>query len=299
MSRRKFSSNRITEISTIFGITLLLVLLGVFAYFMITAHEKSKEIKEQLSVDILFLDEVSEADVLQMEKELVSRAYVKQAQYISKDSAKSLLLQHVGDDAFDILDGANPIPSSINVNLSSEYVNPDSAAVFADRIMKEKEHLVAEVSYSEAQFLEVGSVFKNFELILLIIAGILLIISVILINITIRLAVYSKRFIIRTMQLVGARSSFIRKPFLIRAFFHGFISGLLAIIILIGLWHLFLNFNPEQVSKMSVNEQELNEQLKLFCFLFAGVLGTGVVISLFSTYFALNKYIWINSEKLY
>lgn len=299
MSRKKFSSNRVTEISTVFGITLLLVLLGVFAYFMITAHEKSKEIKEQLSVDILFHDEVSEADVLQMEKELASRSYVKQAQYISKDSAKSLLLQRVGDDAFDILDGANPLPFLITVNLSSEYVNPDSAAVFAERIMKEKEHLVSEVSYSEAQFLEVGTVFKNFELILLIIAGILLLISIILINITIRLAVYSKRFIIRTMQLVGARSSFIRRPFLIKAFVNGLISGLLAIIILIGFWHLFSNFNPEQVAKMSVNEQELNLQVKLFGFLFAGVLGTGILISIFSTYFALNKYIWINSEKLY
>tara|TARA_B110000014_G_C20071624_1_gene558935 strand:- start:352 stop:1251 length:900 start_codon:yes stop_codon:yes gene_type:complete len=299
MARRKFSSNRVTEVSTVFGITLLLVLLGVFAYFMITAHQKSKEIKEQLSVDILFQDEASEADVLQMEKELASRPYVKQAQYISKDSAKSLLLQHVGDDAFDILDGANPIPSSINVNLSAEYVNPDSAAAFSERIMKEKEHLVSEVSYSEAQFLEVGSVFKNFEMILLVIAGILLIISIILINITIRLAVYSKRFIIRTMQLVGASSSFIRRPFLIRAFFHGFVSGMLAIIILIGLWHLFSNFNPDQVSKMSINEQELNAQLQLFGLLFSGVLGTGIIISIFSTYFALNKYIWINSEKLY
>tara|TARA_B100000674_G_C37764270_1_gene879460 strand:- start:679 stop:984 length:306 start_codon:yes stop_codon:yes gene_type:complete len=101
------------------------------------------------------------------------------------------------------------------------------------------------------------------------------------------------------MQLVGAKSSFIRKPFLIRAFFHGFVSGLLAIIILIGLWHLFSSFNPEQVAKMSINEKELNDQLQFFGFLFSGVLSTGIIISIFSTYFALNKYIWINSEKLY
>ena len=99
-------------------------------------------------------------------------------------------------------------------------------------------------------FIEVGTVFKNFELILLVIAGILLFISVILISITIRLAVYSKRFVIRTMQLVGAKSSFIRRPFLFRAVFNGFVSGLLAIIILVGLWKVFAN-NSHDVSTHS------------------------------------------------
>ncbi len=299
MSKRKSIGNRVTEVSTIFGITLLLVLLGVFAYFMITANEKSKDIREQLSVDILFHDDVKVVDVLQMEKQLTSLKYIKQAQYISKDSARRLMLQHVGNDAFDILDGANPIPASIHVNLSSEYVNPDSAAIFAKRIMKGKEHLISEVSYSETQFLEIGEVFKNFEFILFLIASILLIISIILINITIRLAVYSQRFIIRTMQLVGAKSSFIRRPFLLKAIFNGIFSGILAIIILIGLWHLFSSFNPEVIAKMSTTEQELNKQLTLFGYLFAGIISTGLIISLCSTYFALNKYIWINSEKLY
>ena len=234
-----------------------------------------------------------------MEKELASLKHIRQAQYISKDSAKSLMLQHVGEDAFDILDGSNPIPSSIHVNLSSEYVNPDSAAIFAERIMKDYEHLVSDVSYSKSQFLEIGAVFKNFELILLIIAGILLLISIILINITIRLAIYSKRFIIRTMQLVGAKSSFIRRPFMINAVFYGFVAGCLAIITLIGLWHLFSSFNPEIVAKMSSNKEELESHLEVFGMFFIGILLSGVFISLFSTYFALNKYIWINSEKLY
>ena len=216
MKRKSYSKNNFTELSTIFGITLLLVLLGVFAHFMLNANEKAKEIKEQLSVDILFHDGVTVSEVLQIEKKLSLKSYVKKAQFISKDSAKSLMMKHVGTDAFDILDGANPIPSSIHVNLSSDYVNPDSAAVFASRLLKGNEHLISEVSYSEAQFLEIGSIFKNFELILILIAATLLIISVILINITIRLAVYSERFSIRTMQLVGAKSSFIRKPFLVK-----------------------------------------------------------------------------------
>ena len=299
MSSKKASSNNFTELSTVFGITLLLVLLGVFAYFMLSANEKAKDIKEQLSVDVLFHDGVSIAEVLQIEKALSLKSYVKRAQFISKDSAKALMMKHVGQNAFDILDGANPIPPSIHVNLSSDYVNPDSAALFSSRLLDGNEHLISEISYSEAQFLEVGTVFKNFELILLIIAGILLFISIILINITIRLAVYSKRFVIRTMQLVGAKSSFIRRPFLLKAIFNGFVSGALAIIVLISLWKIFSNFNPNIVAQMSSSEEILQVQLFNFALIFSGVLFAGITISWFSTLFALNKYIWVKSEKLY
>ena len=135
MNSNKASSNNITELSTVFGITLLLVLLGVFAYFMLSANEKAKDIKEQLSVDVLFHDGVSIAEVLQIEKALSLKPYVKRAQFISKDSAKALMMKHVGQNAFDILDGANPIPPSIHVNLSSDYVNPDSAALFSSRLL--------------------------------------------------------------------------------------------------------------------------------------------------------------------
>ena len=299
MKRKSYAKNNFTELSTIFGITLLLVLLGVFSHFMLNANEKAKEIKEQLSVDILFHDGVTVSEVLQIEKKLSLKSYVKKAQFISKDSAKSLMMKHVGTDAFDILDGANPIPSSIHVNLSSDYVNPDSAAVFASRLLKGNEHLISEVSYSEAQFLEIGSIFKNFELILILIAATLLIISVILINITIRLAVYSERFSIRTMQLVGAKSSFIRKPFLVKSLLNGFISGILAIIILILLWKVFSNFNPEVVVQMSGSEAILKDQLFNIGIVFSTILFGGISISFFSTFFALNKYIWIKSEKLY
>ena len=108
-----------------------------------------------------------------------------------------------------------------------------------------------------------------------------------------------KRFSLRTMQLVGAKSSLIRRPFLRKAVLNGFISGVFAIIILIGLWHLFSDFNPEVVAKMSANKEIVDHQIKLFSILFTSVLVSGIVISVCSTYFALNKYIWINSEKLY
>ena len=202
MNTKPHKSNSLAEISTIFGMTLLLTLFGVFIYFMWTANKKSSEIKEQLSLDILFHESVDESIVRMMEKKLVSmEGIVKKALFVSKDDAQKIMLKHVGKDAFEILDGVNPLPSSIHVNLGADYVNPDSASSFASKVLKGNEHIISEVSYNEAQFLEIGTVFKNFEFIMLFIAAVLLIIAILLIYNTIRLAVFSKRFMIRTMQL--------------------------------------------------------------------------------------------------
>ena len=233
---KSHKSNSLAEISTIFGMTLLLTLFGVFVYFMVSANKKSSEIKEQLSIDILFHESVDESTVKMMEKKLKSmNDVVKTALYVSKDDAQKLMMKHVGEDAFEILDGVNPLPSSIHVNLTSDYVNPDSAKHFSSALLKGNQHLISEIAYNESQFLEIGNVFKNFRLIMIFIATVLLIIAILLIYNTIRLAVFSKRFMIRTMQLVGAKSYFIKRPFIFRAFYQGLISGVLAILFLISL----------------------------------------------------------------
>ena len=293
-------SNSLAEISTIFGMTLLLTLFGVFVYFMVTANKKSAEIKEQLSMDILFHENIDETTVKMMEKKLKSMTgVVKSALYVSKEDAQKLMLKHVGEDAFEILDGVNPLPSSIHVNLTSDYVNPDSANNFSYLISKGNEHIISEVAYNESQFLEIGNVFKNFELIMIFIASVLLIIDILLIYNTIRLAVFSKRFMIRTMQLVGAKSYFIRRPFIYRAFYQGFISGLLAILFLVSLWYSFTYINPSIIISLSSESVELNKEVIHFVSIAAGILIVGVLVSVISTYFALNKFIWVKSEKLY
>ena len=300
MKSKRHKSNSLAELSTIFGMTLLLTLFGVFVYFMWTANKKSAEIKEQLSMDILFHETVDESIVRMMEKKLKSMdGIVKKALYVSKEDAQKLMLKHVGKDAFEILDGVNPLPSSIHVNLSSNYVNPDSAANFADQITKGNEHIIAEVAYNESQFLEIGTVFKNFELIMLFIAGVLLIIAILLIYNTIRLAVFSKRFMIRTMQLVGAKSFFIRRPFILKAFYQGLISAVLAVLFLLSLWYSFTIINPNIISELSTDKFLLNNEILEFSVIALGILVTGILISVVSTYFALNKFIWVKSEKLY
>jgi cell division transport system permease protein len=300
MNTKSHKSNSLAEISTIFGMTLLLTLFGVFVYFMLTANKKSSEIKEQLSLDILFHESVDESIVRMMEKKLISmEGIVKKALFVSKDDAQKIMLKHVGKDAFEILDGVNPLPSSIHVNLSADYVNPDSASNFASKVLKGNEHIISEVSYNESQFLEIGTVFKNFEFIMLFIAAVLLIIAILLIYNTIRLAVFSKRFMIRTMQLVGAKSYFIRKPFIIRAFYQGLISSTLAVIFLLSLWYSFTYINPNIITELSSDNTALNQEIFDFSLLASGILLTGILISIISTYFALNKFIWVKSEKLY
>ena len=300
MNAKSHKSNSLAELSTIFGMTLLLTLFGVFVYFMWSANKKSSEIKEQLSMDILFHETIDESIVRMMEKKLKSMdGIVKKALYVSKEDAQKLMLKHVGKDAFEILDGVNPLPSSIHVNLSSNYVNPDSAANFAALITKGNEHIISEVAYNESQFLEIGTVFKNFELIMLFIAGVLLIIAILLIYNTIRLAVFSKRFMIRTMQLVGAKSFFIRRPFILKAFYQGLISAILAVLFLLSLWYSFTIINPNIITELSTDEFLLNSEILEFSVIALGILITGVLISVVSTYFALNKFIWVKSEKLY
>ena len=300
MKSKRHKSNSLAELSTIFGMTLLLTLFGVFVYFMWTANKKSAEIKEQLSMDILFHETVDESIVRMMEKKLKSMdGIVKKALYVSKEDAQKLMLKHVGKDAFEILDGVNPLPSSIHVNLSSSYVNPDSAANFAAQITKGNEHIISEVAYNESQFLEIGTVFKNFELIMLFIAGVLFIIAILLIYNTIRLAVFSKRFMIRTMQLVGAKSFFIRRPFILKAFYQGLISAVLAVLFLLSLWYSFTVINPNIISELSTDKFLLNNEILEFSVIALGILVTGILISVVSTYFALNKFIWVKSEKLY
>ena len=280
--------------------TLLLTLFGVFVYFMVSANKKSSEIKEQLSIDILFHESVDESTVKMMEKKLKSmNGVVKTALYVSKDDAQKLMMKHVGEDAFEILDGVNPLPSSIHVNLTSDYVNPDSAKHFSSALLKGNQHLISEIAYNESQFLEIGNVFKNFRLIMIFIATVLLIIAILLIYNTIRLAVFSKRFMIRTMQLVGAKSYFIKRPFIFRAFYQGLISGVLAILFLISLWYSFTYINPNIIISLSSNSSALNKEIFDFTIVSSGILVAGILISVISTYFALNKFIWVKSEKLY
>lgn len=279
--------------------SLLLFLLGLLAYLLVQTNTAASEIKEQLVVDVYFRDDAKEIDVRKLEKEILAMPAVENANYVSKDSAKALLMQQQGEDVFEILDGINPLRQLIAVSLDAVYVNKDSVEVFKKAITTENEYIIDEVFYNQSHFLEIGQSFKKLELFLAIAAILLLVIAVLLINNTIRLAIFSKRFLIKTMQLVGAKSSFIRRPFLKSALAQGFISGIIAILMLLGAGYLLAEFNPQSIENITKTAEGYQTELILIGSIFGGIIISGMFISYLSTFFALNKYLWIKSDKLY
>lgn len=279
--------------------SLLLFLLGLLSYVLFITNNAANEIKEQLVVDVYFRDDAREIDVRKLEKEILTMPAVISANYISKDSAKAILMQQQGEDAFEILDGINPLKQLIVVNLGTDYVNKDSAAVFKKNLVTKNEYLIDEVFYNQAHFLEIGNSFKKLNFFLLIASFLLLIIAVLLINNTIRLAVFSKRFLIRTMQLVGAKSSFIRRPFLRASIFQGLVAALIGILLLFGSGYLLAEFNPQTIENITQSSEKLNNEAFLVGSIFGGMIISGILISYISTFFALNKYLWIKTDKLF
>ncbi len=279
--------------------SLLIFLLGLLAYLLVITNSVAKEVKEQLVVDVYFRDDAREIDVRKLEKEIVSLPYVLEANYVSKDSAKALLMQQQGEDVFEILDGINPLRQLIAVNLTAEYVNKDSALAFKKYLLSDNEYIIDEIFYNQSHFLEIGNSFNKLEYFLVGAASLLLIIAILLINNTIRLAIFSKRFLIRTMQLVGAKSRFIRKPFLKSALYQGLFAGLLAMLLLLGTGYLLAGFNPQSVINITESEESLEKEMMIVGSIFAGMLFVGMFISYISTFFALNKYLWIKTDKLF
>ena len=287
------------EISTVLGMSLLIFLLGLLAYLLVITNAVANDVKEQLVVDVYFRDDAREIDVRKLEKEIVSLPYVLKANYVSKDSARALLKQQQGEDVFEILDGVNPLRQLIAVNLTSSYVNKDSALAFKKQLLSGNEYLIDEVFYNQSHFLEIGNSFSKLEYFLIGAALLLLVIAILLINNTIRLAIFSKRFLIRTMQLVGAKSRFIRKPFLISALYQGLFAGLLAVLLLLGTGYLLAEFNPNSVVEITASSDKLEKEMLILGSIFTGMLFAGMFISYISTFFALNKYLWIKTDKLF
>jgi cell division transport system permease protein len=301
VAKRNSNKFRGTVISTVMGMSLLLFLLGLLAFVGVSWMNFEKEAKKDVSVDIYFRDIAREVDVLKMEKELLSEPGVSMAKYVSPDSAKALLMQNLGEESFDILDGSNPLKSSINVKFEMAYVNVDSVKKFKERVLQGNEVLIESVDYNEKQFMEVSNKFLDLRTPMYIIAGILLFISVSLIFFTIRLAVFSKRFTIRTMQLVGAKSSFIRRPFLMNAIAQGFVAGMIAVLLILGFGYILKESGQlsSWVINLVSNQEVFKENMMIYGMIFAGMVILGIFISFFATYFALNKYIWVKTDKLY
>lgn len=274
-------------ISTVFGIAMVLVMIGLLGLILVHANNLSRYVKENIVLNIFVDDAAHETDVLQLQKQLDANPMVKQTQYVSKELAARNLQKDLGEDFVKFL-GYNPLSQSLDVYLKADYANNKDIEKFKADLLKNS--LVKEVKYQQSLVDQMNQNVTSISLVILVFAGIFVVLSVALINNTIRLAIYSQRFLIKSMQLVGATKGFIRKPFLLYGIWHGLLGGLIAIIILVATLYLGYEQVPDLVMLQNYTE---------FGIVFLGVIGIGIFISAFSTFLAVNKFLRLKIYDLY
>ena len=274
-------------VTSIISISLVLFLLGLVGLLILNTRKLSDYVKENIGFSVILKDNVKEVEIIRLQKNLDATRYVKATEYITKEKAARELQEELGEDFVDFL-GYNPLLASIDVHLYASYANPDSIAVIENDLQQYPQ--VKEVFYQKSLVHLVNENVKKISIIILLFSGLLFLIAVALINNTIRLSVYSKRFLIRTMQLVGATRGFIRRPFLYKGAVHGIIGALIAIGLLVTSLYFIQNEFKEIISL---------QDYRILAVLFVSVLLMGIIINWISTYFAVNKYLNIKTDDLY
>lgn len=287
MSKKKQSFLNTQFLTAAISTTLVLVLLGTIMLFVLTAQNLSTYVKENINVSVLISDEMDSLQSVNMENMLKKAPYAKSVEYISKEQALKEEIQAQGIDPTEFL-GMNPYTASFEIKINAEHAHPDSISAAVQKLRGNPN--VVDVIYSKDLIKSVNDNIRKVSIILLIIAALFTYISFALINNTVRLTIFSKRFTINTMKLVGASWSFIRKPFLTKSFTLGIISAILAdTLLIIGLYWLY-NFEP-QISAVI--------DFKVIIILSAAVFLFGMIITYLCTLFSLNRYLKMSSNDLY
>jgi len=273
--------------SVVISIALVLFLLGLLGLLVLNAKSVSDNFKEQVVLTIYLEDTSKEVEIKQLEKSLAFSDYVKHTKFISKESAADFMKLEYGEDFLNDV-GYNPLKNSIEVNLKAEYVTARRLDSISESTLKK--NFVEDIKYDKDLVSLMNSNVKRLSLWVLIISGIFTAIAVLLINSSIRLAVHSKRFTIKTMQMVGATKKFIRRPFIWRSIRLGIIGSLMAIIG-IGVVLFYVD--------KSFPEFELTQNQLSIGILFAAVFMVGVFITWWSTFFATQRFLNLKTDQLY
>ena len=276
-----------SSVSVIISLSLVLFVVGLLSLVLINAQKLSNYVKENIGFSIMIKEDIKEIELIEFNKILDAEDFTKSTRFVSKEQATIELEKDLGEDFVSFL-GYNPIMASIDVKLNSSYANNDSLQNISSRL--EKSDIVYEVFYQKNLIKKLNSNVGKISFFLICISLVLFFIAFALINNTIRLSVYSKRFIIKTMRLVGAENSFIQKPFLITGVYQGLYSAIFAIFMLIGSIQLF---QSETASILNIND------LQIIGLVFIVLFCSGIIISGTSTFFAVRKFIYLNEGELY
>ena len=284
--RRRVNSSYITSV---ISITLVLFTLGFLGLIILHANNLSNYIKENIGFEIVMKPDTKEADIVYMQKMLDAEAFVKSTEYITREEAAKRLSEALGEDFIGFLgEENNPLLPSLDVRFKANWANNDSLVIIEQNILVNEN--VKEVYYQKSLVHLINKNISKSSIVLLAFSALLLLIATALINNTIRLSVYSKRFVIRSMQLVGATESFIRRPFVARGIAQGILSAVIALFLITGIMATL---------KQNIPELELISSLELMAFLYAAVLLLGLLVSGFSTLFAVSRYLNLKTDKLY
>ena len=267
--------------------TMVLILLGMVVFFVLSAHNLSAHMKENLTVTVMLKDSVSVNDAKLFCRDLYHRPYSHTIDYISKEQAQREQVQELGSDPTEFL-GFNPFPATLEIRLNADYANRDSLKWIAKEIRKDKR--VSDLAYMEDLMDRVNSNLSRLSVLFLILAALLTFVSFALISNTVRLSIYARRFVIHTMKLVGASWGFIRRPFLKQAIIIGIIAAILAIAILgLGVYGLYL-------TQPGLTDIVTWQVLTITA---VSVLVFGIVITLLCAWLAVNKFLRMTAGELY
>ena len=285
---KNLKRNRVitSYISVVISISVALFLFGLFSFIIYNIKNVSDNFKESLIMSIYLDEKANKVDINQLKNSLLYSNYIKKLDFISKNEAVSIMKTEFGEDFINEL-GYNPLVNSFDVNLVSNYVKTNSIDSLA-KIIKNKT-IVNDIQYDNDLVSIMNSNIKKLSVWIIPITIILMIISILIINSSIKLSIYSKRFTIKTMQLVGATKQFIRKPFIIKNITLGLYSSIISIILL----YLIINYIDQKISFINLLDDIFIIYLSII------IIFLGIIITSLSTYFATQKLLKINIDKLY
>ncbi len=290
MGKHKYKKKSIFKdlhLTSTFSMSLVLFLVGLVTLLLFLARDLSVFVRENINLSIILEDKIPDSSVKRIERYLTAAPFAKSHNYISKKQALEDHIASLGEDPQDFL-GYNPLLASIEVKLKAEYAHPDSV-VMIEKKLSSFEH-INRISYQKDLVSLVNENVKKISLVLLGLASVLLIISLALINNTVRLAVYSNRFLINTMKLVGAKHWFIRKPYIMRGALNGLLASFLSLIYLAAmLYYVQYEFG---LKDLLISTESLMIVVML-------VIVIGILLTALSSYFAVGRYLRMKTNDMY
>lgn len=278
---------RSSYLSVIVSIALVLFLVGLLGLIVLKTNSITRHFKEKVAITVFLNDNANDSDVKTLQAELRKREYAKTVTYISKDEAAKIYSEDIGENFLEFL-GENPLKNAIDISLKSEFVTPEIMAGIEKELVLR--NIVSEVTYDKPLIELLSKNINRLSFWMLLFSALFALIAVVLINGSIRLSVYSKRFTIKTMQMVGATKSFIRVPFILQSVKLGIIGALVSIVGLTA-FISYLNKN--------IPELELFSDINILAMVFFGIIGLGILITWLSTYFATQRFLNLRSDELY